>query len=41
MYMYLVPKEGRDGVRAPGTGFMDGCKPPCGCMELNLGILQE
>lgn len=27
-----VKCEGRpeEGVRAPGTGLPDGCKPPCG-----------
>jgi hypothetical protein len=23
------------------TEVMDGCEPPCGCWELNLGPLQE
>jgi hypothetical protein len=24
-------------VRCPGTGVTDGCEPPCGCWESNLG----
>ena len=28
-------------VGSPGTGVMDGCKPPCGCWELNLDPLEE
>jgi hypothetical protein len=29
------------GVRVPGTGVTDSCEPPCGCLELNLGPLEE
>ena len=46
MYMchvHVVPMEARDGgsVRSPGTGVIDGCEPPCGCWESNLGPLEE
>ena len=36
-HMCLVPDE----VRVPGTGAMDGCGPPRGPWESNLGSLQE
>lgn len=29
------------GIECPGTGVMDGCEPPYGCRESNLGPLQE
>lgn len=32
------PKE---GVRSPQTGGKNGCQPPCGCRESNLGLLEE
>ena len=46
MYVYapyacLVSKEVRRGHEFPGTGVIDGCEPPCGCIDLNLGLLQE
>ena len=25
------PESQKKVVRAPGTGVMDGCEPPCGC----------
>lgn len=28
-------------VDPPGTGDMDGCELPCGCLELNLGPLKN
>jgi hypothetical protein len=31
----------KKSVGSPGTGVTDGCKPPCGFWELNVGPLQE
>lgn len=31
----LVPTEGREGSRPPGTG--DGCEAPCGCQKSRQG----
>jgi len=30
-----------EGVRASGTGVIDSCELPCGCWDLNLGLLEE
>jgi len=30
-----------DGVGCPGTGVTDRHEPPCGCCELNPGLLEE
>ena len=35
-----VPTDSEEGG-FPGTGVTHGCKPLCGCWELNLGILQQ
>ena len=37
----MVPAEVRSGNRSPGAGVRDGCEPPYGCLESNLGPLQE
>jgi hypothetical protein len=29
------------GIGSSGTGVTDGCEPPCGSWELNLGALEE
>ena len=29
------------GVKVTGFGAMDSCKPPGGCWELNLGLLEK
>lgn len=34
----LVPEE---DIRNPGTGGSDNFELPCGCLELNLGFLEE
>jgi E3 ubiquitin-protein ligase NEDD4 len=47
MYDYVCtacvqsPRGTEEGVRAPETGAIHGCEPPCGCWELNLGHLEE
>ena len=38
---YAVPGEARKGRRAPRIGATDGCEPPCGCWEPNLGPLPQ
>lgn len=35
-YMHTISLR-PEVVGSPGTGVMDGCKPPCGCWELNWG----
>lgn len=30
------PLKSEEDIGSPGTGFMCGCEPPCGCCELNL-----
>lgn len=30
-----------EGLGFSGTAVTDGCKPPCGCWELNSGSLEE
>jgi hypothetical protein len=37
-HMHAVPWRPEDG---PGTGVMEGCEPPYGCLEWNLGLLHE
>jgi len=34
-------RRSEEGIRSPGTGDKEGCEPPCGFWELNLGPLQE
>ena len=36
-----MPSEKRKGDGIPDTGVRDGCEPPCGFWELNLGPLKE
>lgn len=36
-----MPTDTRKGIRSPGTGVMDVCKPSLGCWEWNLDPLQE
>jgi hypothetical protein len=40
-HVHAVPEEAKEGAGSPGTGVTDGCKPSCGCWELNLGPLQK
>lgn len=37
----LAPAKVREGAGSPRTGVIDACKLPCGCLDLNLGPLQE
>lgn len=37
---WYLPNPG-EGFGSCGTGVLDGCQPPCGSWELNLGHLQE
>ena len=37
----LCPQKSKEGIKASGTGVMDGCEPPGRCWKLNLGLLQE
>lgn len=37
----LVSSEARQGAGPPGAGVMDGCKPQCGCWELNPDLLSS
>ena len=39
--MCAVPTEDRSGSQVPETGATDGCEPPRGFWESNLGLLQE
>ena len=44
MYVYLCtmcPWKSEEGVSFSETGVTNGCLPPCGCRELNLGPFQE
>lgn len=36
-----VPLEARKVVEARGIGTIDHCELPCGCRELNSGLLEE
>ena len=38
-HVYLQRPE--EGDRSPGTRVMDSCEIPCGCWELNPGLLEE
>ena len=38
---HVFSAKGVKGVRFLGTGVTDGCKPPCGFWEPNLGPLQK
>lgn len=31
----------KEGIRSPGAGVTEGCEPPCGCWEQNLGLLES
>lgn len=33
-------KGAEEAVGPPETGLRDGCEPPCGCWESNLGSLE-
>lgn len=35
------PRRSGEGTGDPGTEVTGGFEPPCGCWELNLGLLQE
>jgi hypothetical protein len=35
------PQRPEEDTRAPKSGITDGCEPPSGWWELNLGLLQE
>lgn len=35
------PRMSKENIRAPETGLWVVLKPLCGCLELNLGLLQE
>ena len=35
------PQRSEEGVRFPGTGVTGSCELPCGCWELNQGLLQK
>jgi hypothetical protein len=42
MSVYRIPAEcprRPEAVGSFGTRVRDGCEPPCGCWELNLGPL--
>jgi hypothetical protein len=45
MSLYYIcdwyPQRPEEGVRSPGIGVTDGCEPPCGYWELNLGPLEQ
>lgn len=45
MYMNVLPVympwKPEDGIRPPGIRVRDGCKLPCGYMELNFRPLKE
>jgi hypothetical protein len=41
LYASWMPSEDRRGHWSPWSGVVDGCEPPCGCQESNLGPLQE
>jgi hypothetical protein len=41
VFVCLVLVDIRRGVRSLRTGVKNGCEAPCGCLELNLGRLQE
>jgi hypothetical protein len=35
------PRRPKEGIRYPGPGVTDSCKPACGCWKLKLGPLKE
>lgn len=39
--MSHVPWKAKEAIKSPGTEVMDGCEPPCGCYELNTGLLPQ
>lgn len=41
LHIYICPQRSEEGTRASGTEAANGCEPPCGCQELNLGLLKE
>lgn len=41
LHVCLVSEEATEGVRTPETGVRDGCEPPSGLWESNLGRLRE
>ena len=45
MYIYVYHVHGwylwKSEKGSLGTGITDSCEPPCGCWELNLGLLPE
>ena len=40
MHAWCLWKK-EEAIKATRTGDTDGCEPPCGCWEMNLGPLQE
>ena len=40
MYVWCQQRS-EAGVGSPGTGDPGNCDPPCGCLELNPGPLEE
>jgi hypothetical protein len=40
IHLYITRRP-EEGIKYPGTGFTDGCEPPRGCWELNLGLLED
>ena len=39
--MHVCPQRPEEGIGSPGTEVTDNCKPPCGCWELNSGLLED
>ena len=37
----LCLRRSEGGIGFRRIGIIDGCEPPCGCWELNLGPLQK
>lgn len=40
LHIYCLRKPEKDN-RSLGTRITDGCELPCGCLELNLGPVEE
>lgn len=40
-WICAIHAEVKIGIRSPETGIADGSKLSCGCLELNLGPLEE
>ena len=38
--VWCTPRPEED-IRLPATGVTDGCELPCGCLQLDLGPLEE